>query len=462
MWPGKAGPRKGGARGVLFVAVRSEALEWALCAGARWHMQHSGRQPLRAGATGMAAVVEALHSLAAHWSHGDAPGPGEVRVVVADYWLRMAAIPWSRIMQRAAGRQGYVRTQLAAAGHAVESDDVVRYGDGLPGRPVLAVVYPASLWAALAGLQRELGAPVTSVLPCSVLAWSRLSGQPLLKPAMLGVSDGILGMLLRGTGHELQEVTVRQGDKAMLAVLRQRVMLREAGAASAVAADTDLPVVDLEHEGAFSASGNKMHVIWQGKPPGAAMPSAWLQLAAMGARRGMALDAVQPVAAMTPARILVALAVLAMTGLMVGTAWRTATEATILEHTILTAPAAASPAVPAAPTRRSEAEIARIRHVNQAIRTLNMPIASLLRAMNPPEDLPVSLLSVQVVPVEATSGRGTLRLLAQAPGSRDMTAYVAYLAERRPFTSAILVQHEQDETMPSRPYRFTVEVRWQP
>ncbi|MTW03117.1 hypothetical protein [Pseudoduganella ginsengisoli] len=261
MWQGKR------ARAVLFVALRSDMLEWALRKGGRWDAQ--GSLPLPADGGGMAGVAGALRQLATRWGDGVASSPGEVRVVVADYWLRTATLPWNRALQRDVEAAAYVQAQLAAAGHALEPGDVVRHGDGLPGRPVLAVVYPVALWAALADLQRELGAAVTSVLPCSVLAWTCLPRRGWLQPAMLGVSDGVLAMLLRGAGSELQEVTVRQGGKPMVTILRQRALMREAGAVAAA----ELPVVDLAPGEPVPAHSGQ-HVIWPRHPAAAASHTA--------------------------------------------------------------------------------------------------------------------------------------------------------------------------------------------
>lgn len=461
MWPGKTWPRRGGARAVLFVALRSDALEWALRVNGRWDAHRSGSLPLQAGSGGIELVADALRALAARWAADDVAHPGAVRIVVADYWLRVATLPWSDAMRRDADTPAYLRMQLAAAGHPVEPDDVIRHGDGLPGRPLLAVIYPAQLWSALLDVQRELDAPVTSVLPCSVLAWSCLPRPWLLRPAMLGASDGTVAMLLRGTGGELQEVTVRYGSMPMLTVLRRRALLREASGIS-VATDSVLPVVDLGN-GVDMPASDEQHIAWRGQAAGAGTPSAYLQLAALPVRRGAALDAVQPVAAITPVRALVTLALLAVTALTAGAAWQTSTRAAALENAMAATSARPAPTAPAAPARRSEAEVARIRQVNLAIRTLNMPIVPLLRAMEPPQDLAVSLLGVQVTEIETKNGHGTLRLVAQALDSGSMTRYVAYLAERRPLlTAAVLTQHEQDDTLPGRPYRFTVEVQWQP
>ena len=102
---------------------------------------------------------------------------------------------------------------------------------------------------------------------------------------------------------------------------------------------------------------------------------------------------------MTPARALVVLALLAATALTAGAAWQTRTRVVALESTVAAASTAPAPVAPAVPVRRTEAEVARIRQVNLAIRTLNMPIAPLLRAIEPPPDLAVILLGVHVAEV---------------------------------------------------------------
>ena len=105
--------------------------------------------------------------------------------------------------------------------------------------------------------------------------------------------------------------------------------------------------------------------------------------------------------------------------------------------------------------------MARVQAVNQAVRELNMPIAAVLTALRPPRDLHAAVLSVEVgAAATETTGRSTLRIVAEAQAAVDMTRYVAFLTHRKHLNGAYLTRHEIAEDAPGRPYRFTVEAVW--
>ncbi|MGK5033620.1 hypothetical protein, partial [Janthinobacterium sp. MDT1-19] len=115
---------------------------------------------------------------------------------------------------------------------------------------------------------------------------------------------------------------------------------------------------------------------------------------------------------------------------------------------------------PARPPGWSGEEATRVRAVNAAIAALNVPLAAILRALAPPRDLRIALLSVQTGAGAAQAGAGSVNIVAEAPSSAEMARYVAFVAESRPFVTAYLVRHEVDETTAERPFRFMVEARW--
>ena len=89
------------------------------------------------------------------------------------------------------------------------------------------------------------------------------------------------------------------------------------------------------------------------------------------------------------------------------------------------------------PAKWTAEELARIRAVNAAIREINLPIAPVLRALQPPRDIRVALLGIVVEPANA-SGRSAeganaaLKLNAESASGAEMARYVGYLAERAP------------------------------
>jgi hypothetical protein len=102
-----------------------------------------------------------------------------------------------------------------------------------------------------------------------------------------------------------------------------------------------------------------------------------------------------------------------------------------------------------------------IESINSAVSSLNLPVRDLMRALVPPADIHVSLLSIKSEDDAAREvGRGRLNIAAQAKTSDDMTKYVAFISDRRPFTGSILTQHEVVETNTEAPYRFAMTALW--
>jgi hypothetical protein len=115
------------------------------------------------------------------------------------------------------------------------------------------------------------------------------------------------------------------------------------------------------------------------------------------------------------------------------------------------------------PKTWSRAEMAQVQAVNAAIRELNLPISSILRALEPPRDIRVAVLSVETAvdtSVGTSSKTSSVKIFAEARSGAEMARYVSFVAERKPFTGAYLTRHEIDETSAERPYRFTVEAVW--
>ncbi|MDR7152741.1 hypothetical protein J2W49_004719 [Hydrogenophaga palleronii] len=108
-------------------------------------------------------------------------------------------------------------------------------------------------------------------------------------------------------------------------------------------------------------------------------------------------------------------------------------------------------------------ELQRVPAINHAIRQLNLPVHALLRSLEPPRDLMVAVLSVDSVGQSSSSASGgasSVRIVAQAPHSADMTRYVAFVADRKPFTGAYLRRHEWVDGPQQKLLRFTVEATW--
>jgi hypothetical protein len=98
----------------------------------------------------------------------------------------------------------------------------------------------------------------------------------------------------------------------------------------------------------------------------------------------------------------------------------------------------------------------RVGALNGHIRALNFPWGSVLKSLQPPAALGVSVLRV-----ELDAGQSNLlHVAAQAEQSAGMAEYVVYLGDGRGFSSAFLRTHERLKDDPAHPYRFEIEATW--
>ena len=129
------------------------------------------------------------------------------------------------------------------------------------------------------------------------------------------------------------------------------------------------------------------------------------------------------------------------------------------------------PAPKAAPIARSASEQreleAQAKVVADAVRQLNLPVASLFRTLQAPKDIRVALLGLDLnaKSTGAASGTALLKIQAEARTPQEMMAYVAFLDEQPLFKSVYLVKHEL--AVPGAVagagepvWRFVLEAQW--
>lgn len=121
------------------------------------------------------------------------------------------------------------------------------------------------------------------------------------------------------------------------------------------------------------------------------------------------------------------------------------------------------PARSAAEERRLDAQL---KAIAAAIRQLNMPIGELIKVLQPPKDIRVVLLNLDVSGKgdsgsnEGIGASGVLKIGAEAKTPQEMMTYVAFLAEQRLFKSVYLIKHEISTASREKPYRFQLEAQW--
>lgn len=464
-----------------FVWVGADAVQAAAWCEGRW--LDSGRltealtcDPIDALGRVAAGLSNSQELVPSGASAGPAARPGSrLWVAVADVHLRHATLAWTPLLMRDALLPSLAQAQLVQAGHEPGARDRICVGEGAAGQPRVLVAHPQPLVAACEHLAATLGATLTSLLPLSALAWQRARSRGAGAP--LGVlTDGLALLLETGEpgGRHLARVSAwRHADPQDELRLRWRRWLLRAQvdtAAQHPPALQALPLLDWRTRPAVTsaaASDEQGELSWlttspapSAMPPDAVPPVLReLQAASRGAPSG--LDAVQRQAAATPLRwAALAATALLLVGLLVDNAstWQDRRVAQAATQSDPEAQRSAPSATPVDPAWSRE-ELARIQQVNEAVRRLNVPVERLLIALQPPPDIPVALLSVDIR-AAASGGRSVSQIRAQASVGQDMSRYVAHVGSRPPFVDAYLKQHERREGDPGQPYQFTMEAAW--
>lgn len=426
----------------LVVAIGALRVEWGVVARGQWvpdSVSALSIAPLGADAT-LAGVCAALERVQIE------TGAARLRAVVADKWLAVASVPWSAALQDTGRADAFARGQLQQAGHELQPADTVRLDDAAFAQPRLAVAYPAPLLDALRALAARSRAGLASVLPTSVAGWAVASRGR----AALAVLDQGQVMLAQGA-RRLADVTQREGGVAELQGLWQRMRLRD----PRLAAVTELGVLDLAPTPESPAQAVPGLTAIELPLQARAMSRA-LQLAGLAATQRLAVDAVPPEAPATPLRWAAAAAVLLVAGGLSLQAWQAVRRVNGLQQQLEAVQLRSAPAAPAALSRDEQA---RVPAVNAAIREMNLPVSALLQALQPPRDIRVAVLGVDVLGASPGATTG-IKITGEARTGAEMARYVAFVSSRKPFTGAYLTRHEIDDTTPERPYRFTVEAAW--
>jgi hypothetical protein len=466
-------PASGARDAVLCVAIGAQSIEAGILADGRWIDASLVELPIVAAA-GLDGLVQALGQLplvptpaAAHDTAHDAAATSatirRIRVVIADHWLCAGQVPFSAALRRSETATAFARACLKAAGSDIDTSDIVRIDDGAHLQPRLAVVYPARVIAALDALAQRLRASLEAVLPLSVAAWHACMPPAQKRPSALAVVDD--GLILLATGRKkMLDVIVRRDlrthvDQASidgrLRDLWERARLRDAQWA-----DVELGVLSLSEASAtHTAYGPGLSPMDLSPRHAVAGASVGLQLAFACASARLDVDAcagrVKPNQWAWAAAA--AIGVLSLSVMHV--AWQAHREAVRVAQTIEQVNSAAVTEVTEPAWTREETSKARA--INTAVRQLNLPFSDIVRALQPPRDIRVAVLGLEVLETASQTGASgpTVKVVAEAKTGAEMARYVGFLMDSRPFADAYLVHHEIVDSAGERPFRFTVEVR---
>lgn len=155
---------------------------------------------------------------------------------------------------------------------------------------------------------------------------------------------------------------------------------------------------------------------------------------------------------------------LLLAGLLALALWgRQAWQQQQLNHTLQQQLATIQPAPKPGPQRSASEQReleAQAKIISAAVRQLNLPLAELLRTVQAPKDIKVSLLGLDL---NARGGSQSLiKIQAETHTAAEMMSYVAFLDEQRWLQSVYLVKHEMLGAGNDAVVRFGVEAQWRP
>ncbi len=446
---------RGGCQAIL--VILSDRLLWALV---REGVSLEGgvlSEPWRhVEGAGQESLDEALSRLKARLDAAQLGQAHALRVAVAESRLPAALLPWSQGVCRMSVAREAWRAGLLSAGWAVRADDSVVAQDAPHGQPRWVMAWDAAMLKALAGFAEACGWSLAGVRPVGAVLRSALPHAAGDEPRLLAVVDDAC-VTLYLLGRHTHDVLVRprpqhlcDSDTLATEVQAQlsRQQLRRADWAQAQAGSW------VNAAQATTDLGPAWTAVL------ASHPSLDGFMGVMGRSAGWHHDPLDAVSVSGPAwgavRAVLALTLLAAVSLGVHGLW-VRQQATVPAQAATMVDSVHTPLASATATDRRELQAG-----NNAIALLNLPVSRVLDALQPPRDLPVSLLSLDLV--VAAQG-ASLRVVGEAAQPSDMFHYVDHLQLRPPLNAARLVQHERrlstEGAVPAL-HRFTVEATWQP
>lgn len=457
----------------LFIAVGTQSVSSGVLTGklssALWLKDNHFDTKIgadHASESSIEQLIFTLHGLAEIQAY---QGVDQIRVLIADSWLVVADMPWRSSSKNARDAEKDAYTTLVVNGFDIASADTFRLDDAPFGTPRLAVVYPASVLGALNQLSVRLKARLASVLPLSVAAWNLQSGYTTAnnsqntQPQVQVVLDEGLMVFSRSLALDrkrLSELSIRTdvGDQSPMNQQIRAAWLRLSMRDSRMSQVVSANLLDLTRSEELKGNVDTFFVLNQDLPKNDANVSPRLSLAAHASGLRSILDAV-PIKATWPIwhwGILSAAALFAV--LTMVSLFKTNLTIQSLKTSQNMAQKETQPQTPSKSLNREE--LAKVQAVNTAIQVLNLPLPSILRALEPPRDIKIALLSVETSNTGSLSQKSNIKIVAEARNSLDMAQYVAFVSARKPFINAYLTQHEIDVNSADRPYRFTLEALW--
>jgi hypothetical protein len=447
------------ARQTLCLWVGNRCAQWGLLTGRGKHAAWRKLGEAQIRKEGEAASLSVLCAILQ-----DLPGTlpedvhrPELRVIIAETWLPIGSLPWIPALRDQDSARVFAREYLINLGFAVAANDEVCLDDMPYGKARLAIAYPQALLQAIQVCATRWRAHWRSLCPAALLAWRGLSREYPARALMLLDKENVtlcLGVprqpMRRARLQEIRTLaqTHRHSPADAVSLVWKRLCLRQPQAVEI----KDVLIVEVSSRKSFPIAWLSPFVL-PDKPWRRLEPNAkWLCVDT----GSYALDA----CARPPRRraihwlaLFVALIVAGGLAFETWTQFKRANASRIAYETSRQVTRVAPPPV------WSRDELARIAVVNTAIRQVNLPIGAVLQALRPPRDIRVAVLQVETAVAPDIHIANTLKITAEAASSAEMTHYVAFVSERKPFIRAYLTHHEISGDDAAR-FRFTMEAQW--
>lgn len=400
------------------------------------------------------AVLHAMWSAEAQTERADT----SLHAVVSNRYVRWQTIPWSDTLLNRKSSEAQYRFQFATVWGEGGAEAAVYAADDAPyGMPRVVMSMEAATVDHLKDTAREHGATLVSLRPMIVAAWDAVSHRIAEKEYAFCTVEQDSMTLAVIRGDRMQTVITQAWSSdwaASLDLFWRRAVLRD----TLLSGIGTLYTLNLT-EPMIAATLPKGGVIALLDVPGVVAanenaPPAALILAAGRGRNTLDFIA-QPVRFNGWRLSLLAAGVL-LASVALGQVWSHHISMDGFQRELAQSNTSVRPHARTRSASERRDLDARILSVNEAIGQLNLPVTALLRAIQPPRDVRVALLGMEVTGRNA----GMLKISAEARTGQEMATYVAYLAEKKLFETVYLTKHEIAEHDPERPFRFTLEATW--
>jgi hypothetical protein len=385
----------------------------------------------------------------------------KIHVAVSEQWLFTDTVPWSEALSK-----GNTHTAVAAymqnSVSGFRFQDTVRCVNSHWGSARWAVAYPAILMESLLQFAQTMNGVLISVLPIACLAAQEatkvLPNTHLLayiESNYLNLIEIERGRIISSMRRPLPVADSSNKYAEMLAVLQlwRSIQMRS----PAWTAVTELPVL---MDKAISIEG-KLNglkcIVWQAGEQSTKAPL--LSTFHVISAEPHYLNAIANKQRIKIWQVIF-LIITCVFVFCVG--WKIALNQRAMQQIESSRAISQANAIINAPQSLSKLQQEKVLASNTAIRQLNFPVVQLLRALQPPKDIRVAILGLDLSDSGNESSIAKIKLNAETRSGEEMTRYVAFLSDRRPVVQAYLVRHEVMKNTPENPWRFTLELTWQP